>query len=71
MTNMKNKANVFTYINAFDAVPMAVVCIYALTISKNLQWLAIFMLALSFIATILGLFCPESPKWHIINGRSA
>ena len=68
---MKNKASGNTYINVWDALVMVVVCIYYLTVSKNLIWLQIFMLILSLIALGLSFVCPESPKWHIVNGRSS
>lgn len=54
----------------FDAVPMAVICIYYMTVSKDLFWLNIFTTALSFLSLALCFVCPESPKWHLINGRT-
>lgn len=70
MTSTKNKSKAFTYINMFDAVPMAVICIYYMTVSKDLFWLNIFTTALSFLSLALCFVCPESPKWHLLNGRT-
>ena len=71
MTSFKNKPSANTYINVWDALVMVVVCTYYLTVSKNLLWLQIFMFVLSLIALGLAFVCPESPKWHIVNGRSS
>lgn len=69
-TSLAHKSKAFTYINLFDAFPMAVVGLYYLFISKDWFWLCLVMLVLTYIATALLYFCPESPRWHLINGRT-
>ena len=48
---------------------MAVFCFYVSYVQKD--WLGINLIAtgLSYIAFIMAFFCPESPRWHLVNGR--
>lgn len=70
-TSTTYKPRGFTVINMFDALTMAVVGLYFIFISKEWFWLYFIMLLLTYITTALVVFCPESPRWHLINGRSA
>ena len=63
------KSTAFTLINIFDGMTMAVTCSYYLFISKNWFWLLSFFCLVSYIATFVILLCPESPRWHLVNGR--
>ena len=64
------KSSAFTLINIFDGLTMAVVCIYYMWISKEWFYLCFAMAILSYIATCCILLCPESPRWHLVNGRA-
>ena len=65
------KSTAFTVINIFDGMTMAVTCIYYLIISRNWIWLNLFFCLLAYVATAVILICPESPRWHLVNGRKA
>ena len=64
------KPSAFTYISAFDALPMILTCLMYLFVSKNWLHLPLIFCILSFTATVLAYFCPESPRWLLVNGRS-
>ena len=68
-TSLPYKSKAFTYINVFDSLPIAVAGVYYVFISQNWFWLCFIFLLLTYLATILLLFCPESPRWYLINGR--
>ena len=63
------KSTAFTIINIFEGLTLAVVGIYYLFISRDWYWLCLFMLVVSVLATVLTPLCPESPRWHLTNGR--
>ena len=64
------KSTSFTIINVFEGLTLAVVGIYYVYISRNWYWLCLVMFIISILATALIPFCPESPRWHLVNGRS-
>jgi len=64
------KSTAFTMINIYDGMTMAVVCIYYMKINHSWFWLCLVQLLLSFAATATIMICPESPRWHLVNGRS-
>ena len=68
-TSSRYKPRAFTIINIFDALPMTIICLYFMFISKDWYPICLFMLVLSFVATGLAFLCPESPRWHLVNGR--
>jgi len=68
-TSLSYKPRAFTYINIFDAMPIAVAGLYYLFVSKDWFWLCLTMLILTYLATGLLYFCPESPRWYLVNGR--
>ena len=65
------KSTAFTLINIFDGMTMAVVCLYYMYVSHNWFWLCLFFAILSITATAASLICPDSPRWHLVNGRKA
>ena len=65
------KSTAFTMINIFDGMTMAIVCIYYMTVSRNWLWLCLFFTIISYIASFTILLCPESPRWHLVNGRTS
>ena len=65
------KSTAFTLINIFDGLTMAIVCVYYLWVSRDWIWLCVFFAGLSYVATFTVLICPESPRWHLVNGRTA
>lgn len=65
------KSLAFTVINIFDGLTMAVTCIYFMNVSHNWFWLCLFFCLLSYVGTAVNLICPESPRWHLVNGRSS
>ena len=70
-TSGPNKSKAFTAINVFDAFPMVFTAGYFMLISKDWLYLSLFFCALSYIALMVAFFCPESPRWLIVNSRSA
>ena len=56
-------------INIYDSMTMAIVCIYYSKIDHSWFWLSLTMFLLSLVATVTILICPESPRWHLVNGR--
>ena len=50
---------------------MVVTAGYFMFISKDWLYLSLFFCALSYIALMVAFFCPESPRWLIVNSRSA
>ena len=69
-TSLPYKSRAFTYINLFDAIPMALVGIYYIYLTKNWEWICLAMMILTYVAILMIYFCPESPRWHLINGRT-
>jgi MFS transporter, SP family, xylose:H+ symportor len=65
------KPRSYTLINIADALPMVIVCIYYLAISRDWIYINIVMTVVSYIAWFLIPFCPESPRWLLVNGRKA
>ena len=57
-------------INVFDCFPMPFLCLYFMFISKDWYWINFYILLLSYVAFFLTFFCPESPRWHLVNGRT-
>lgn len=53
-----------------DAAPMAVVCLTYLFLTRNWIWVCLLSTLLTYVATFLALYCPESPRWHLVNGRT-
>ena len=49
---------------------MVLTCIYFLYVSKNWVYLSLFFCFLSYLALAVAFICPESPRWHLVNGRS-
>ena len=39
-------------------------------VSIDWFWLCFAFCLLSYLATLTILICPESPRWHLVNGRS-
>ena len=50
---------------------MVVTCLYFMFISKDWLYLSLIFCVLSYLALITAFFCPESPRWLIVNSRSA
>ena len=70
-TSQPYKAQSFTWINIFDALPMVLTCGYFMLVSKNWMHLPLLFTILSYIALFLAYFCPESPRWLLVNGQSS
>ena len=66
---MSQRSQAYTYINIFDAVPMAVFCVYVSFIQKDWLYINLIATGLSYIAFVMAFFCPESPRWYLVNGR--
>ena len=69
-TSKEYKTRAFTAINIFDAFPMVFTCFYFMFVSKNWMHLSLFFCILCFVALAAAFLCPESPRWHLVNGRS-
>ena len=70
-TSQPYKAKSFTYINIFGALPLVLTGTYFMLIGKNWMHLPLIFCVLSYLALICAFFCPESPRWHLVNGRSS
>ena len=66
---LPKKSMAIISISLFDAIPMAVTCLYFMYISRDWFYLSFFMLILSILATVCAFICPESPRWLLVNGR--
>jgi len=69
-TSQPFKSQAFTFINIFDAMPMAITCLYFMFVSKHWVYLSLFFCVLSYLALAAAFFCPESPRWLLIKGNS-
>ena len=69
--NYEHKPTAFTMINVFDSMPMVVVCLYYRYISSDWFYLCFVFAVLTYIATLVLFVCPESPRWHLVNGRTS
>ena len=49
---------------------MAMACISYMYLTRNWLWLCLASTCLSYLALFLAFFCPESPRWHLIHGRT-
>ena len=68
---LPKKSIVFTIINLVDAIPVTVTCLYFRYVSKDWYTLNFYQLVICYIAFIAMFMCPESPRWLLINGKSA
>ena len=68
---LPKKSLVFTIINLVDAIPVAVTCLYFWFVSKDWYALNFYQLLICYVAFLAMLICPESPRWLLVNGRSA
>ena len=70
-TSKPYKPKAISYINIVDGLPILLTAIFFMLISKNWIHLPTLFCALTYISLFLAYFCPESPRWHLINGRSS
>ena len=63
------KSQAYTFINILDAVPMAIFCAYVSYIDPDWFSINLYALGFSYLAFILAFFCPESPRWYLVNGK--
>ena len=59
----------FTIINIADACTGLVAGIFYVLISRNYMPLYIFVVSLSYLALLLALFMPDSPRWLLITDK--
>ena len=69
-TSTPYKPASYTYINILDAAPLMITCLFYMLVSPNVMILPWVFTALSYVALCAAFFCPESPRWLIVNGRS-
>ena len=67
--SLDKKPIAITAIGLLNATPVAVTALYFLFVSRDWFMLNLGAVLLGFAALLVSLFCPESPKWHLINGR--
>ena len=68
---LRRRPDVITIINIIDALPALTLGFWFLFIGNDWLTYALFMLAINYFAFILGIFCPESPRWLLVNDRKA
>ena len=66
---MTLKPKAYTYINVIDAIPMAVFCAYVSYVDRDWLTINLFALGISYLAFFMAFFCPESPRWYLVNGN--
>jgi MFS family permease len=66
---LTHKPRAYSIINIFDALPLVLICLYFMFISRSWLYINIGVTALSYLAFALIPFCPESPRWLLVNGR--
>lgn len=64
------KPRSYLAINLYDALPLPLLCLYFVYISKSWVYINIVVLIIQMISLLICAFLPESPKWHLINGRT-
>ena len=67
---LPQKSLSFTIINLIDALPMAVLCLYFLFISKDWYYINFYVTLTGYVALMFAFICPESPRWLLVNGKS-
>ena len=50
---------------------MVLTCFYFMVIGKNWMVLPSIFTVITFVALFLAYFCPESPRWLLVNGNSS
>ena len=68
---LRRRPDVITIINIVDALPALILGIWFLFFGNNWFTIAMIMVAVHYSAFILGIFCPESPRWLLLNDRKA
>ena len=68
---LRRRPDVITIINIIDALPALTLGIWFLFFGNHWLTYALVMLAINYSAFILGIFCPESPRWLLLNDRKA
>ena len=66
---LERRSRVFTFINFADALPTIITGLFYLLVARD--WFTIYAIniAVSLSALLLGLVCPESPRWLLYNNR--
>ena len=65
-TSQPYKALSFTYINMFDSLTVVITCTHFLLISRDWINVPLVFCGITWLAFLLSLMCPESPRWHLI-----
>ena len=66
---IEDKSTAYTIINIVDAIPLFVICMYIMFVSKNWFHLNFWIVCIGYSALVVLLFCPESPQWLLYSGR--
>ena len=66
----KKKASAFTIINLFDSTPLLVTCLFVYTVQRDWRPINEIIFALGCVTLVLGLICPESPRWLLLTEQS-
>ena len=48
---------------------MVIFCAYMCFIGKDWFTVNLYAVGASYLALFLAFFCPESPRWYLVNGR--
>ena len=48
---------------------MAVFCVYVSYVDKDWLSINLYALGISYLAFFMAFFCPESPRWYLVNGN--
>ena len=67
----KRRASAYTIVNVVDAMPTVITGLFYLLVQRN--WFTIYAInvAISYSALFLAFFCPESPRWLILNNKQS
>jgi MFS transporter, OCT family, solute carrier family 22 (organic cation transporter), member 4/5 len=66
---LTHKPLTYAIINIVDALPLVLMALYFMFISRSWLYINVVATALCYLAFIIIPFCPESPRWLLVNGR--
>ena len=67
----KRRARAYTIVNVVDAMPTVITGLFYLLVQRD--WFTIYAInvAVSYSALLAAFFCPESPRWLLLNNKTS
>ena len=65
------RARAYTIVNVVDAMPTVITGLFYVFVQRD--WFTIYAInvAVSYSALLLAFFCPESPRWLLLNNKQS